>query len=136
MSERVRRVLAAVVTLALAGIVVAGVAMGEESDGDRVRSLGSRIRCPVCQGEPIADSPSELARDMMAEVERQVAEGKTDQEIIDFFTASYGEGLLLDPPFAGRTLALWILPFVALGAGIALIVGRTRRRTPPAGGGT
>ena len=101
----------------------------QEVDTQKVRKEGY-IKCPVCQGEPIADSPSELAQDMMLEVERQVAEGKTNAEIIDFFTDRYGEGVLLDPPFEGRTLLLWVLPFVALAGGLVLIVGRTRRRAP------
>jgi cytochrome c-type biogenesis protein CcmH len=133
-SDGLRRVLAGIVTVALAGIVVAGIAMGEDSEGDRVRSIGMRIKCPVCQGEPIADSPAPLSTEMMTIVAEQVAAGRSDSEIIDYFTDRYGDGVLLDPPFEGRTVALWVLPFVALAAGLALIVGKTRRRSRPDGG--
>ena len=126
MSERMRRILAAIVTLALAGVVVAGLVMGEESESDRVRALGTRIKCPVCQGEPIVDSPAETARAMMDIVAERVDAGETDEQIIAYFTDRYGDGILLDPPFEGRTLALWLLPVVALAAGIALILGRRR----------
>jgi len=125
-SDRLRRILAAIVTLALAGVVVAGLVMGEETESDRIKALGTRIKCPVCQGEPIADSPAETARAMMDIVAERVDAGETDEQIIDYFTARYGDGILLDPPFEGRTLALWLLPVVALAAGIALILGRRR----------
>jgi cytochrome c-type biogenesis protein CcmH len=121
------------VTLALAAVVAVGIATGEPSEDDRVRSLGARIKCPVCQGEPILDSPSETARAMMEIVAERVAAGESDQQIIDYFTGRYGDGILLDPPVAGRTLLLWVLPFVALAAGVVLILGRRKRNAP---GGT
>lgn len=132
MRERLGRWVGVAVTLALAAVVVVGIVMGEPSEDDRVRSLGARIKCPVCQGEPIVDSPSETARAMMEIVAERVAAGQSDEQIIDYFTERYGDGILLDPPVGGRTLLLWILPFVALAAGVVLILGR-RRKTEPGG---
>ena len=129
MPDVVRKWLGPAVMVVLAVVVVAGIVMGEETESDRAQSLGERIKCPVCQGEPIADSPSETARAMMEIVEERVAAGESDQQIVDYFTARYGDGILLDPPFAGRTLALWILPFVALAGGVVLILGRRRKET-------
>jgi cytochrome c-type biogenesis protein CcmH len=114
---------------ALAVVVVAGIVMGEETERDRIQALGQRIKCPVCQGEPIADSPAETSTAMMDIVAERVAAGETDEQIIDYFVSRYGPGILLDPPFRGRTLAVWLLPVVALGAGIVMIMGR-RRRSP------
>ena len=108
-------------------VIVAGIAVGEETETDRVQSLGSRIKCPVCQGEAIADSPSETARAMMEIVAERVADGQTDQEIVEYITERYGNGVSLDPPFSGRTLVLWLLPFVAAGFGIVMILGRRRK---------
>jgi cytochrome c-type biogenesis protein CcmH len=128
MSENLRRILAGVVTVALAAVVVVGLVVGEDTERDRIEALGKRIKCPVCQGEPIADSPSETSRAMMDIVAERVEAGETDDQIVDYFVSRYGDGILLDPPFEGRTLALWLLPGVALIAGIVLIIGR--RRTP------
>lgn len=125
--DGVRRWLAGIVTVALAAVVVFGFVEGEPSDVDRVESLGSRIRCPVCQGEPIADSPAETAQAMMQIVEERVAAGESDGQIVEYFRARYGDWVVLDPPFRGATLILWLLPLVALGAGIVLIAGRVRR---------
>ncbi len=132
MSERLRRWIGAIVTIALAAVVVVGIAIGDPSEEDRVRSLGARIKCPVCQGEPILDSPAETARAMMDIVAERVAAGESDEQIIDYFTERYGDGILLDPPVAGRTLLLWVLPFVALAAGVVLILGRRRKHEPEA----
>ena len=99
MSEQIRRVVAGIVTVTLAAIVVFGLVAGEESESDRVGSLGSRIRCPVCQGEPISESPSETARTMMDIVGERVEAGDSDGEIIEYFRDRYGDWVVLDPPF-------------------------------------
>ena len=126
MPERMRRAAAGLVTSALAVIVLIGLVVGEPTERDRVQALGSRIRCPVCQGEAISESPSETAQSMMEIVEEQVAAGASDGEIIDYFKDRYGEFVVLDPPFRGLTLVLWLLPLGAVAAGIVLIVGRMR----------
>jgi cytochrome c-type biogenesis protein CcmH len=134
-SETLRRWIAGVVTVAMVAVVVAAMIVGEDTESDRVQALGARIKCPVCQGEAIADSPSETSAAMMAVVAEKVAAGESDGQIIGYFTDRYGAGILLDPPFRGRTLALWLAPLLALGGGVALILGRRRARAaaPPAG---
>ena len=127
MPERMRRWVAGIVTVALAAVVVVGFVAGEPSEPDRVASLGSRIRCPVCQGEPIGESPSETARAMMEIVAERVAIGESDGQIIEFFRTRYGDWVVLDPPFSGATLLLWLLPLAGLAAGVVLVGGRMRR---------
>jgi len=127
MSEGVRKALAGILTLALVAIVVVGIAIGDPTPQNRVQALGSRIKCPVCQGEAIADSPSETAAAMMEVVAEQVEQGQTDDQILEYFRARYGEGILLDPPFGGRTLVLWLLPLAAVAAGVRMILGRRQR---------
>jgi cytochrome c-type biogenesis protein CcmH len=105
--------------------------MGDARPEDRVASIGASIRCPVCQGEAIIDSPSPTAKAMMEIVSEKVAAGETDQQIESYFQARFGEGILLDPPFAGkRTFVVWILPVLAIAGGVWLIL--TRRRKPEA----
>ncbi|MDX1689854.1 MAG: cytochrome c-type biogenesis protein [Acidimicrobiia bacterium] len=129
MSETVRRRLGAAVTLAALAVVVVGLFAPEDSDEDRVAALATRLRCPVCQSESIADSGSQTARDSERLIAELVAEGRTDQEIVDFFVARYGEWILLDPPATGRGLLLWLLPAAGLVAGVGAILG-LRRRAP------
>lgn len=128
MSESIRKIIAAVVTIALAAIVVVGLVQGDKSDEDRARAIGSRVKCPVCQGVAIADSPSETARAMMDVVEERIAEGWSDNQIIDYFSERYTDSIVIDPPFAGNTLLVWLLPLLAVVAGVFMIF--TRRKAP------
>ncbi len=124
MSESVRKIVAAVITVGLAVVVVTGLIIGDRTDEDRARAIGSRVKCPVCQGVAIADSPSETARAMMDVVEERIAEGWSDEQIIDYFRERYTDSIVIDPPFAGNTLLVWLLPGFALVAGVFMIASR------------
>ncbi|MEX0795367.1 MAG: cytochrome c-type biogenesis protein CcmH [Acidimicrobiia bacterium] len=121
MSERLKNLLIAGLTLAMAIALVFLVATNESPD-DRVERIGSSIKCPVCQGEAIADSPAQMATDMMGLVEERVAGGATDEEIIDELLGSFSGAVLLDPPLSGATLLLWLAPVAALVAGVAVVL--------------
>ena len=120
MSERVRTVTTVAVMVVMASALVLLIST-QPVNVDRVEAIGSRIRCPVCQGESIADSPSQLAEDMMDLVAERVASGAGDQQIIDELLASYTGALLLDPPASGSTLVLWLAPLAAVGVGVGII---------------
>jgi len=121
MSERTRSLTFAGILVALATVLVVLVATSP-SDVDRVESIGQRIKCPVCQGESIADSPSTMARDMMDLITERVDAGFSDQAIIDELLESYSGALLLDPPTGGATLLLWLAPLGALAVGVVVIL--------------
>ena len=104
---------------------------------DRVRDVSSGLRCVVCQNLSVADSPSELAKEMRDLVREQLVQGKTPDEIRAYFVSRYGEFVLLDPPKRGFNLLLWGLPFLAvvIGAGAVYLVARRwtqRRQAEPA----
>ncbi|HEY7468059.1 MAG TPA: cytochrome c-type biogenesis protein CcmH [Acidimicrobiia bacterium] len=121
MSERVRTVATASVIVAMA-IILLTLVSTQPANLDRVDAIGARIKCPVCQGESIANSPSQMARDMMDLVEDRVAAGASDQAIIDELLSSYTGALLLDPPPSGNTLLLWLVPAAAVVIGITVIL--------------
>lgn len=127
MSESIRRVLYTAATIALAAIVVFGLV--SPSRQDRLASLSARVACPVCNGQSIADSPARTAREMRAIAAERLAAGDSEEEIIDFFVAAYGEGVVIDAPPSGRTLPLWIAPTVVLVGGMGLLATRLRRGT-------
>ena len=87
----------------------------------RVQRLGSGLRCPVCRGLPITESPNEISAQMLAQVRDQVAAGRSDGQIHDYFAARFGGSVLLDPPKSGLNLALWALPAAALLIGAWLL---------------
>ncbi|MFT3853671.1 MAG: cytochrome c-type biogenesis protein CcmH [Ilumatobacteraceae bacterium] len=125
---------AALVTIGLAAVVVWGIVAGIGSSGspDRVREITSRLRCPVCQGESVAESPSQNAQEITALVREQVAAGQSNAQIAQFFVDRYGDWILMDPPRSGRTLVLWAVPLLAVtGGAIALVsrLPRSRRRS-------
>jgi len=121
MSDRIRNV-ATIAVLATMAVALAVLVLTNPSDADRVESIGERIKCPVCQGESIANSPSEMARDMMSLVEERVEEGASDEAIVDDLLASYSGAVLLDPPASGSTLVLWLAPLGALAVGMGVIL--------------
>ena len=98
---------------------------------DRARALDSELRCPVCQGTSIDDSPVAFAAEMRAVVREQLAAGASDQEIRDYFVERYGVWILLAPPAQGFELALWLAPGVLVAGGAFVLVRRARRPRSP-----
>ena len=94
----------------------------------RYHALIDELRCLVCQNQTIADSNADLASDLRREVYRMVEDGRSAEEIADFMVVRYGEFVLYRPTLGGRTLALWIGPFVLAAAGLAVLVAHQRRR--------
>ena len=96
----------------------------------RARALSHELRCMVCQNQSIDDSEAPLAHDLRVLVRERLTAGDTDSQVLNFLVARYGEFVLLRPPLAWHTAALWGLPPAALLIGIAamIIVARRRRR--------
>jgi cytochrome c-type biogenesis protein CcmH len=83
----------------------------------RARNLQRQLRCLVCQGESIDESGSPFADDVRHLVRREIADGKSDQQIEDFLVARYGDFILMKPPLQSNTWLLWLAPFLVLAAG-------------------
>jgi len=83
----------------------------------RTNETGGLLRCPVCQGMSIADSPSEMAVNMKHQVRELIARGYTQEQILRYFERSYGQFVLLKPKFQGVNTLVWILPIIALAVG-------------------
>ena len=78
----------------------------------RYERLISEVRCVTCQNQTIKDSNAFIAADLRREIRRLMTEGKTDAEITDFLVTRYGDFVLYRPRFSGKTLILWIAPFL------------------------
>lgn len=126
MNVRLRAISRPVVTAVLAAIVLWGIGVGltRPHDTDAVRAITTRLRCPVCEGEAVADSPSQNAQEITALVEQQLQSGWSTAQVEQYFVDRYGSWILLDPPRSGATLWLWVAPVVALTVGAMAIVSR------------
>jgi cytochrome c-type biogenesis protein CcmH len=93
----------------------------------RTHEVGSLLRCPVCQGMSVADSPSEMAVNMKEQVRELLARGYTEEQILKYFELSYGQFVLLKPKFEGVTGVVWVLPLLALAIGAVILVIKLRK---------
>src|SRR5687768_1229417 len=96
----------------------------------RVAALANELRCLVCQNQTLADSNAPLAVDLRNQIREQLAAGKSEQDVVDFMVARYGDFVLYRPPLKAATVALWIGPFVFLALGAWLLARRLARRRP------
>ena len=81
-------------------------------DEDKVLELAYKLRCPVCQGLSVGESQSEISENMKGKIRELLAEGKTDNQVLDFFVNRYGEWILREPKKEGLDLLIWGLPVV------------------------
>lgn len=89
----------------------------------RTKEVASVLRCPVCQGLSIQDSPSELSLQMKDVVRQQLREGKSPEEVKAYFVSKYGEWILLEPKASGANLLVYLLPIaLVLGGGVFILI--------------
>ncbi len=94
-------------------------------------AVASQLRCPICQGESLQDSPAELAQQMRGVVKEQLRSGKTPAQVKAYFVSKYGEWILLDPKPHGFNLVLYAMPFVLVLGGLGVIVYAVKKWTKP-----
>jgi len=128
-----RQVFAAVaLALCLAGeahAVEPGEMLNDPALEARARTLSAELRCMVCQNQSIDDSEAPLAADIRVLLRQRLEAGDTDQQVLDFLVARYGEFILLKPPVNGHTLILWAVPpLVLVAGGLAALYGYRRRK--------
>ena len=94
----------------------------------RARAISEGLRCLVCQNQSIDDSDAPLAKDLRLLVRERLKQGDSDQEVVDFIVARYGEFVLLKPKFSPHTLLLWLATPAVFAAALLLIWLAYRRR--------
>ena len=111
-----------------------GTPMSGDALYQRTQQVSSLLRCPVCQGMSVADSPAEMAVNMKHQVRELLSRGYTEEQILRYFELSYGQFVLLRPKFEGVNRLVWLLPFLGLAVGAAVIYFAFRRlQRQPAG---
>ena len=108
-----------------AGQPLSGAALDEKT-----MEVAALLRCPVCQGLSIADSPAAMAINMKREVRDLLAEGYSGDQVLAYFEKSYGEFVRLQPPLRGFNWLVWLAPVAALIAGLFIVIRFVRRGSP------
>ena len=112
-----------------------GAPKGQPLSGEvlkvRTQQVASLLRCPVCQGMAVADSPAEMAVNMKGQVRDLLARGYTEEQILKYFELSYGQFVLLKPKFEGVNTLVWILPIIALVLGAFVVIGKMKKLEKP-----
>lgn len=124
MSDRAKNMIAVAVSVAALGFIVFGfssAAPTEPTAEDRVETLSAAIKCPFCGGESLAASQAGVAADYRALIAERVEAGATDEEIIEEFAANFGDSFILDTSTSAWSIALWLVPVLALFAGVGAI---------------
>lgn len=124
-------ILAFVVAVILAGpayAVLPDEVLSNPALEARARDLSHELRCMVCQNQSIDESNADLARDLRILVRDRLKAGDTNEQVIDYVVARYGEFVLLKPRFNWRNALLWATPIVVIGAGMLMLVFSTRSR--------
>lgn len=93
-------------------------------------SLTSELRCPMCQNQNIADSDAMIAHDMRRKVYTLLKQGKSEQEVIDYMKARYGDFVHYQPPITIATLWLWAAPVLFVLLAFIFIVKRKQNDKP------
>ena len=93
----------------------------QETLDQRVYDVASQLKCPVCQSESVANSSASIAQQMRGVIRQQLQEGKSEQEVLQYFASRYGEQILWSPPQRGLSLLAWLVPIGMLLSGAALL---------------
>jgi len=97
----------------------------------RFQKLSYALRCPKCQNQNIADSNATIAKDLRTKMYQMLQAGKTDQDIIDYMVARYGDFVLYEPKVKPQTYLLWYGPglLLILGLIVIVLIIRSRRKS-------
>lgn len=122
----VRRGAGTTLALVVLSLVVA-LQVGANSLEEQVQQVSAELRCPVCQGLSVADSPSGMANQMRDLIRERLKAGESPEAVKAYFVERYGEWILLAPKREGFNLLVWVLPFLGLGGGAVVLVVVLRR---------
>jgi cytochrome c-type biogenesis protein CcmH len=108
-------------------LVLGVVPVSADPLDEAVRRVARQLMCPVCEGQTVAESNSGLAQDMRTVIRTKLQAGENEQQILEEFVQSYGEGILAEPPKRGLGLVAWVGPIVAIAIGALLLAVLARQ---------
>ncbi len=132
-------VIALTALLIIVAFILATAAGAQGPTSDEVKRISDKLNCPLCQGRNLTDCPLPICEQMRQIIAQKLAAGESDEQIMQFFVAQYGEQVLNQPPLSGFNIVGWVVPFVGLAGGAAIVFyalrqWRSRRRLAVASG--
>jgi cytochrome c-type biogenesis protein CcmH len=103
----------------VASIVV--YAQGKIPTDDEVNAIAKKLYCPVCPNTPLDVCETKACEDWRAQIRDELSAGWSEQQIIDYFVAQYGERVLAEPQRKGFTSLVWMLPVLAVLFGAVVV---------------
>lgn len=134
MSMRLRIAFGAAAIIGALALLLMSLADGPQTLDERAQSVAETLKCPVCHDLSVADSPAPVAQEMRNQIRRELAQGRTPDQIRAEFVAAYGEWILIAPPRKGINWVAWLGPLalaVAGGAALVLVIATWARRRGP-----
>jgi len=89
---------------------------------DDVKRVSDKLNCPLCQGRNLTECPLPICDQMRQIIAQKLAAGESDEQIMQYFVAQYGEQVLNQPPLRGFNIVGWVVPFVGLAVGAVIVV--------------
>jgi cytochrome c-type biogenesis protein CcmH len=120
MKQKILIVMSIVSTLLLATAIVA-LAQGKTPTDDEVNAVAKKLYCPVCPNTPLDVCETKACEDWRAQIRDELASGWTEQQILDYFVAQYGERVLAEPQRRGFTSLVWMLPVIGVIFGVFVV---------------
>jgi len=111
-----------IILLALFFFSIFNIFSYSQSIDKQVSDISNELLCPVCRGQTVAESNSDLANDFRDIIKTKLKEGQTKEEILNYFTSRYGDSVLSSPPAKGFRLIIWILPVAVLLFGLISLI--------------
>jgi cytochrome c-type biogenesis protein CcmH len=95
-------------------------APGVPTDND-VNEIAKKLYCPVCPNTPLDVCETKACQDWREQIRQQLSDGWSEDEILAYFVAQYGERVLAEPRRSGFTSLVWFLPVLATLVGLAVL---------------
>ena len=124
--KNIKRQLILFLIIVLASFIAATVAYAQDgqpltpTDNDVIR-VAKQLYCPVCPNTPLDVCETKACQDWRAQIRDELAQGWTDQQIIDYFVTQYGQRVLAEPQRKGFTSLVWFLPLIVVLVGIGIV---------------
>ena len=122
---RRRPLLIAIAVAAIVGAVWFYVFLStspQQTLDQQAHDVGEQLKCPVCQGESVADSSSSIAQQMRGIIRQQLQQGKSEQQIIQYFRERYGDQIVWAPQWQGFAMMAWLVPMMLVLGGFVLLL--------------